>query len=172
MRYRGIVLCALTLVLLSGGPARGQPDETAGSADSELRDAMRRLFENRLRSELSLTDEQMTEILPMVESIEQSRHAARRERQDTVRALQEGMREGATDAELQQQLDRLDAIEQTTRAAERDVMQEIDKLLTVRQRVQFRFFTAHFRRQLQNRIQSVRRERMDREDRRRPPRRP
>jgi hypothetical protein len=172
MRYRGIVLCALMLVWAPGGLPRAQSEETGGPGDGELRDAMRRFFESRLRAELNLTDEQMTEILPMVESIEQSRNAARRERQDTVRALQDGMREGAADAELQQQLDRLDTIEQSVRAEEREVLKEIDKLLTVRQRVQFRFFTERFRRQLQNRIQSVRRERMDREDRRRPPRRP
>jgi hypothetical protein len=37
---------------------------------------------------------------------------------------------------------------------------EVDAMLTVRQRVQFRFFTQRFRRELQRRIQQLRGERI------------
>jgi len=38
-------------------------------------------------------------------------------------------------------------------------MTEIDGMLTVRQRVQFRFFVQRFRKELQQRVQQLRRDR-------------
>ena len=69
-----------------------------------------------------------------------------------MRALQTGMQEGASDAELQASLDRLDQIEDDLRSAERNAMVKIDGELNTRQRVKLRFFVQRFRRHLEDRM--------------------
>jgi hypothetical protein len=120
---------------------------------------MRRYFHNQLRLELALSDEQMAELGPRVERIEDARTRAQRERRATLRELRYGLREGASDEQLQSLLDRLHAIETEQRAAEEAAMSEIDGMLTVRQSVQFRFFIQRFRQELQRRVQQLRRDR-------------
>ena len=73
-----------------------------------------------------------------------------------VRLLQRGLREGASDVELAEQLELLERIEERHRTGERSIRTRIDAQLTVRQQVQFRFFTERFRRELQRRIQQMR----------------
>jgi hypothetical protein len=136
------------------------PGPSAAAAESgELRDAIREHFANRLRQELALTDEQMVALGPLIDEIESTRAETRRERGAVVRSLTRGLRQGASDEELQALLDRLDAIDERQRAAERSTMSRIDEHLTVRQRVQFRFFAERFRRTLERRIQDLQRER-------------
>jgi hypothetical protein len=110
--------------------------------------------------ELALSDEQMERIVPKIEQIEALRTEGRKERAGALRQLRQGLAQGAGDEELQTVLDRLDAIEVDQRRQERQLVAEVDARLTVRQRVQFRFFTQRFRRELQRRIQQLRRERM------------
>ena len=161
------VFCILGLLFLAvcvAGPTLGQqplppPEDPEGAPDGELRQAMRRYLHNQLRMELALSDEQMAQLTPHIERIEGARSDARRERMTTLRQLQHGLREGAGDEQLQSLLDRLDAIENEQRAAERAAMTEIDGMLTVRQRVQFRFFVQRFRKELQQRVQQLRRDR-------------
>ena len=138
------------------GPA---PRVGAAAPDEELGRAIRQHFLTRLRAELALTDEQMEAVAPLVEEIEGTRSRLRRERMQTVRSLQRGMEQGAGDEELQRQLDRLGAIEEEQRLNEAEVMAEIDAQLTVRQRVQFRFYTERFRRNLERRINEMQRDR-------------
>jgi hypothetical protein len=76
-----------------------------------------------------------------------------------VRSLNRGLRQGASDDELQGLLDRLESIEDEQRAFEKSVQARIDQHLTVRQRVQFRFFAERFRRRLERRIEDLQRER-------------
>ena len=58
---------------------------------------------------------------------------------ETMRRLRQGLRQGAADAELQAHLDALDRIEIDQRAKERELIGEVDQMLTVRQRVELRF---------------------------------
>jgi hypothetical protein len=167
---RTLFLTMLALAGISAGaqepPPPGEPpsDEPAprvGAAgpEEELGRAIRQHFLNRLRAELALSDEQMGAVAPLVEQIESTRSRLRRERLETVRSLQRGMEQGAGDDELQALLDRLEAIDEEQRLTEGEVMTEIDAQLTVRQRVQFRFYTERFRRNLERRINEMQRER-------------
>jgi len=173
---RSIVCTLLLLTAVGVAPAQEESplgDEPGGPPDAELRRAMQEYFHNQLRMELSLSDEQMSQLVPKIERNEQARGEARRERAATVRRLQRGLREGGADDELQSLLDRLDRIEIDQREAERALMKEIDEQLTVRQRVKFRFFIQRFRRELQRRVEQLRRERFgDGEGQFRRPRRP
>jgi hypothetical protein len=154
------------LLLLPAASALGQegpptpPGE--GPEGQELRQAIRQHFSNRLRAELGLTDEQTEALRPLIDEIERSRAQSRREKAATSRSLQRGLQEGASDSELQELLERLDTIEDEQRAFERSVQARIDQHLTVRQRVQFRFFAERFRRGLERRIDEFRRQRRGR----------
>jgi Spy/CpxP family protein refolding chaperone len=165
-----MIICALPCVGASSMAQEPPPAQEpgAGPIDEELGQAIREHFLTRLRAELALTDEQMTAVTPLVEEIESVRSRLRRERVKTVRALNRGMEDGAGDAELQGLLDRLDAIEEEQRAAEASVMVRVDEQLTVRQRVQFRFYTERFRRNLERRIEDLRRDRRGPANRRGP----
>lgn len=156
------ILLALVVslpIVLAQGPPPPEPDD--GPPAGEVREAIKQFFEHRMREELGLTDEQMSAMRPLVDEIERSRAATRRERLQTVRALRGGLRDGAGDAKLQELLDRLGRIEDEERARERSVMTRIDEQLTVRQRVQFRFFIDAFRRRMERRIRELRDERTD-----------
>jgi len=141
-----------------GGP-EGEP--------AELRRAMRQYFEKRLRAELSLTDTQVEHILPRVSQLEEAKSAMRRSRMETARRLRRGMEQGATDDELQELLDRVDRVEADQRELERSMLEEIDEVLSARQRVQLRFFIQHFRQEMQRKVQEFRGDR-SRDPRRRP----
>ena len=65
-------------------PSPGMTEEET----RELREEMRHYFYNRLRHELSLSDEQMENMVPALEELEAIRRSAARERRDTVRQLQ------------------------------------------------------------------------------------
>ena len=130
------------------GPPPGDPEE--------LREAMREYFEKRLRSDLSLSDEQVEQILPLVQQLEQEKRAARRTRMETARTLRRGMEQGATDAELRDALDLLEQIERNEQELRRSTMGEIDKVLSVRQQVQIRFFMQRFQREMQHKIREIR----------------
>jgi hypothetical protein len=149
-------------------PAPGQEEVPPG----ELQRAMRDYFANRLRAELALSDEQAEQILPRIEQLERERAASRQTRIDTVRQLRWGLEHGAGDDELQQLLDHLEQTEHDLQARQREAFSEIDQVLSVRQRVQLRFFVERFTRTMRERINQLRGgARPGREPGRRPPRR-
>ena len=79
------------------------------------------------------------------------------------------MERGATDDELQELLDRFDQFEGEQRELEGSMLEEIDEVLSARQRVQLRFFIQQFRQEMQRKVQEFRGDRY-RNQRRRPPR--
>lgn len=154
------ILLGLLLVLPAALAQAPPPSAPGGEPEpEEVRAAIKQFFERRMREELALTDAQTAAMRPLVAEIEQSRSATHRERASTVRALREGLRNGAGDEELQGLLGRLDRIQDEERARERSVMARVDEQLTVRQRVQFRFFIEAFRRGMERRIREWRGER-------------
>jgi len=162
----------LAVAMMATGYCLAQGPGSGGEIEPghELRQAMQRYFETRLRTEVMLTDEQMGEIVPLVQQIEASRVEATKERREAERSLRRALREGADDAELSAQLDRMDRAELEWRRLELDRRAELEEKLTARQRVQFRFFVDRFRRDMQRRVQRLRQERgTQREGRRRGP---
>jgi len=151
-------LALLGFLVATPGLAQDTPDRR-----TELGNRIGERFTSMLHSELALSDSQAKIVLPAMADLEQYKREIGRERRDTVRRLQSGMRAGASDENLQELLDRLDRIEDEQRAAERDAMAQIDAELNTRQRVKLRFFVQHFRQQIESRLSN----RTDRLDRRR-----
>lgn len=152
-----VVAGCLTLAALA--PAAAQPRAGEGGEDvapGRLREAMRTYFENRLRRELALSDEQMARIEPQIRELEQARATSRAEKAEAVRKLTRGLEGGAADAELQDGLDTLERLDDEQRRAERRVLHAIDQSLSARQRVQLRFFLLRFQRDLAERVRELR----------------
>ena len=152
-------LAFLPVLFLFAGlvtPAQEPTDSVPGERPGDVRREMKRVFENRLRSELALSDPQMDEILSLFEQLEQARNAARRDRMEAVQALRRGLGGGASDAELQDLLERLDRIESGQRDVERSFLGKVNEPLSIRQRVQLRFFMEHFRMAMSQKIQELR----------------
>lgn len=161
MRRRGTMAWFLPLALLASvpslaqGPPAGSPPG-AGDEEPRLRQEMRRNLANHLRAELGLTDEQTRVVLPLVESIENERTAQRRERRTAARELHRAFRSGAPDAELQRDLDCLSRIQDDHREKVKALAAEIDRSLTVRQRVAFRLAVARYARRMTARMRELR----------------
>lgn len=153
-RTRVLLSCLALAMLAASHSARAE--ESPLGPNGELREAMADFFRTRLRVALDLTDAQMAEIVPRLQRIERSREESRRRRVGTVRDLHQGLRSGVGDGELQSRLDRLEAIEDEQREIESSVMSEIDRQLTVRQRVQLRFFVQRFRSEVRRKIEELR----------------
>ena len=140
---------AACLACIVVAPAAAQDLERSQERRLEMEERIRERFTSMLRSELALSDDQAETVMA---ELEQFKRETGRERRETVRALQTGMQEGASDAELQASLDRLDQIEDDLRSAERNAMVKIDGELNTRQRVKLRFFVQRFRRHLEDRM--------------------
>ena len=130
------------------------PSERAGPG--ELQRELRKFFADGLRAELDLTDEQVEQVMPKVQALERERNAVRRERGETLRRLRHGSESGATDAELQELLDRYDGVDRRQMEIKERHFSEIDSSLTVRQRVRMRFYVERFPRMMREKIEALR----------------
>lgn len=152
----GLILAATPVARAQEGPP---PVEQRDVEPGELRQALRTYFENRLRRELALSDEQVAAIVPRIRRLEQGKVDLRREKMETVRRLTRGLESGASDAELQRDLDRLGQLDADEQTLERKALAEVDADLSARQRVQLRFFLQRFRRDLAERMHDLGRDR-------------
>ena len=143
--------CAVPPIL-----AQEEPPPSGESGPGELQREMRKFFADGLRSELDLTDEQVEQIMPKVQELEQERGAVRRERGEAMRRLQRGVGSGASDAELQELLDRYDGADRRQLELKERLFTDIDSALSVRQRVRLRFFVERFPRMMREKIEELR----------------
>ena len=142
--------CGVAVVgFLTAAPVSAQDAE---QRRQEIQERIGERFTILLRSELALSDRQAEAVIPAIEELEQLKTEMGRERRETVRELQTGMREGTSDRELQFMLDRLENIDDRLRVAEREALLEIDAELNTRQRVKLRFFVQRFRTQIRDRM--------------------
>ena len=149
------VVVLLLGTALTGSASAQSPQRNGGEERGELRQAMRQYYENRIRADLALSDGQMEQILPHIHGMEESRAAIQGERREAVQELRRGLDQGADDAALQELLDVLDGLDLRMKALEREYVALVDAVLTVRQRVEFRFFSERFRRDMRKRIETA-----------------
>jgi len=149
----GLVLWLAPASALAQGPPR---EPSSGPGDPELREALFRYFEKRLRVDVGLTDAQLAEVVPHVRAMGRERARSLRERRATAIELRRAYREGGADAELESLLNRVEEIDRDLRSRMDELMGEIDASLSVRQRVEFRSFLQQFRRDVRERVQRFR----------------
>jgi hypothetical protein len=141
----------------SAAPFAVRAQEADESAPGKpVAEQMRRLFAARLRSDVGLDDAQVAAVLPQIESLERSRAQAARQRRVLVRELRHGLADGMPDAELQSRLDALDRIGQDGERAARATLADVDRALSVPQRVRLRFLLVQFRREMMRRVDEIR----------------
>ena len=119
----------------------------------ELQQRIQTKFDNMLREELQLTDQQEQLVMPEIHRLEEAKRSFGRERMGLVRSIREGLRDGASDKELADMMEQLDALELRRVEMEQDALQRINADLSVRQQAQFRFFVDDFRRELRSRLE-------------------
>jgi len=158
MNGRQVSASLLLLIFFVAAPAGAQDPaaERERAAPGELQREMRKYFADRLRADLDLTDEQADQILPQLQRLERERGALRRQRSETLEQLREQSESGAGDDELQALLDRLDRSERDQLDLRQSAYSEVDRLLTVRQRVRLRFFVEGFPRMMREKIMELR----------------
>jgi Spy/CpxP family protein refolding chaperone len=152
---RQIMSLLLVVCPAAVGAIAAEGEATPGRG--ELQREMRRFFADRLRAELDLTDEQVEQVMPRLQESERERAEVRREKVETLRRLRRGVESGASDDELQELLERLDAADRRQLELKEQLFDEIDRSLSVRQRVRLRFFVERFPRMLREKIEDLRR---------------
>lgn len=160
MKLRGTILgaAAIAWALAAASVAWGQEAGPASSGEDPeasrrpVAAQMRRLFAARLATDVGLDDAQIASVLPQVESLERSRARSQRERLGLLRELRRGLATGMSDVDLQRRLDSLDRLGQESERATRAALAEIDRGLTVPERVRLRFLMAQFRQEMTRRM--------------------
>jgi len=145
---KNVMRTAIVTLALVAAPARADAPPEPSVAGQ-----MYRLFAARLQSDVGLDEAQVAAVLPRIESLERTRVQAGRERRRLVRELRRGLAEGMTDADLQRRLDTLDRIGQETERTVRATLTEVDRDLTVPQRVRLRFLMVRFRDEMVRRVE-------------------
>ncbi len=158
---KGVAIVAMIAVSVVGATFGQQ--QAPGAADDSLREdlhmAIRDHFGKRLREELSLTDEQVATILPRIEKLEAERNATRAARARDLQRLRKAYDQDGDDKTLLRLLTRVDASQRDLHELERETLEEVDQGLSVRQQVQLRFFMQTFRREMQEQVRQLRRDR-------------
>ena len=124
--------------------------------DKQLGEAVFEHISRVLRTELALDDEQTATVMPLLREQAQLRTELRKERMKAARALRRALAEGASDQNLQQQLDRMDEFEQQGFRRQRELQRRIDGPLNTTQRIKLRFAAERIRREVQDRLRDVR----------------
>jgi hypothetical protein len=123
---------------------------------AEIRAQTRGLLAARLKADVGLTDAQITEVLPRIESTEDARRQSRRERARLLSGLRRDINAEASDTALQASLDALDRNEREEDRAAREGLARIDATLSVPQRVRLRFLLARLRGDFSRQIEMLR----------------
>jgi len=111
-----------------------------------------------MKRALELTREQEMELIPKLQRMLQERERFARQQQDALRRMEvKLMEESVPEQEFRSVVLRLDQIERQHRDLEVRLRGEIDRSLGARQQAELRLFVPQFRRQMQNRIDAVRR---------------
>ena len=153
------VAVALALVAVQAAAVRAQSGPAPPPAGDDRDEArrpvaaqMRRVFAARLKSDVGLDDAQVAAVLPKIVALENDRTRANRDRILLLRDLRAGLAGGMSDPELQQRLNDLDRIAQDLERSTRAALGDIDRDLSVPQRVRLRFLIVDFRREVTRRI--------------------
>jgi uncharacterized protein (DUF1778 family) len=115
----------------------------------------------RMTEVLKLTEEQVAKFLPRLKQIEERQRNLRQERARMVDQLAEMLDKPERQKELKPKLDELEKLEQEQMQRTRQLMRDLDTLLTVEQRARWRVFNERFGEEIREMAKEIRKKRMD-----------
>jgi len=126
--------------------------------ERELKETIKVYMYFKMKGALDLTQEQEEGIIPKVEEMEMTRHRFIEERQGLLQGLGSLLDDPKTsDEAIIRELGLFKKLEENHRKEEDSIISQINEILTPRQRAKFLIFMVDFRRELQDKIDNVRR---------------
>ena len=141
------------------GPAP-HPHGLAG--DPEIQELIQTVMAARLAKALELDDEQTVLVVRRFSEFREKMSALKRERQELVKQLRMGLREGAPEDELEAKLDELMAHDAEVAEFKRTAYDKASAGLTISQRAKLYVFLSDFESDMRRLIQKARERRAER----------
>ena len=141
-----VVVIGLGVGVFAPGASAAQPRAGLQGLPGDMTPAeVQQLFDAfelvRAQEMLDLTDAQYPQFVAKLKGVQDVRREAQQQRMRMLRELQQlANQDGVDDAELQESLDSLKALEHATAEARTSAYDDLDSVLTVRQRARFRMF--------------------------------
>lgn len=115
----------------------------------------------RMTEALRLTDEQVAKFLPRLQQIEERQRSLRQERARIIRQLAEMLEKSERLKDLKPKLDELEKLEQEQMQKNRQMMKDLDTLLSVEQRARWRVFNERFDQEIRDMAKEIRKKRIE-----------
>jgi len=152
-------------ILCANAPVFGQqkkllrPDvrgAQAGRPAAPMIQLIQGMYLNQLQQQTEITDDQYLKVVPFLRQYLAAQYelgGPRRNRAQTE--LQRAIRSGASDDELARLVQQLDEVDRQTQATQQSFFENVDPLLSVRQRARLRIFLVMMDRRIRNLIQEA-----------------
>lgn len=162
MKVHRILVAAALLVGIAGTGlvlAQNRPDRRRPRSPEEareIRETMLALMSLKMKQNLELTEDQERDIMPLLEELQNLRVEARSEMMKNMGELRRLVDDpGSSDRDIREALDRIRDGRRTMEDRQRNVRQEIDRHLSIRQQAKMLFFEARFRHDMERRIRGL-----------------
>jgi hypothetical protein len=114
---------------------------------------------SRMTEMLELSNQQIARFFPMLKQMEENQREVRKKHRALVAQLEELMIRKARDQELKAKLDSLDKLQKETLKSMEKIHQELDAMLTIRQRAMWRIFDQNFDEEIRKMVIQVKEKR-------------
>jgi len=149
-----LILCAALAPAAWGRP---RPQEGPRPMQEDIQETVEIYMIAKMRRALDLTDEQSHTIIPLVESLNNSRREFGRQRRALIHRLRPLVEEERPDEkEIARLLEQLESIDSEFRRTEQKTRDEIRGNLSPVQQAKFLFFQDRFRQEMQDRLRRLR----------------
>ncbi|MEW5807182.1 MAG: hypothetical protein AB1756_07545 [Acidobacteriota bacterium] len=155
-----VVLISSFLLFLLGSLTMAQEREQLRKQrrEKDLRETIKIYMYYKMKSALELTEEQDQKIIPIVEEMEVEKHRFMEQKRLLLKDLEEMLADTRTsDDAILKRLDQLHEMDEKFRKNEEEILSQIGTILSPRQRARFLLFMVDFTRELQNKIENIRR---------------
>ena len=155
-----VILISFLLLLFSVSLLSAQDREQfqRERRERDLRETIKVYMYYKMKAALNLTEEQQEAVIPKVEEMELARQRFMDERKKLLQELESMLSDQrASDEGIIKQLSLFKKIEESQRKDEETILAQINEILNARQRARFVIFMFDFRKELQDKIDNIRR---------------
>ena len=115
----------------------------------------------RMTEALKLSEDQVAKFLPRLKRIEEQQRLLREDRARKLGQLAEMLDKPERQKDLKARLEELDKLDQEQMQRVRQMMRDLDTMLTVEQRARWRVFNERFDSEIREMVREIRKKRMD-----------